>query len=107
MKWRWFHIKNAETNIKNAVIQKLHIKRVKTLRKSRKICFTYFGPNIINMSLGPVLRDTLIVTFVDAVVSMVCGVAVFSVLGNLAYEQVCIIDENIIGASDYEVVSHY
>ena len=59
------------------------------------------------MSLGPVLRDTLIVTFVDAVVSMVCGVAVFSVLGNLAYEQVGMIDENNIGAFNYEIVSHY
>ncbi len=34
------------------------------------------------------LRDTLIVTFVDAIVSLICGVAVFSVLGNLAHEQV-------------------
>eukprot|EP00088_Acartia_fossae_P008707 TRINITY_DN14178_c0_g1_i3.p1 TRINITY_DN14178_c0_g1~~TRINITY_DN14178_c0_g1_i3.p1 ORF type:complete len:613 (-),score=105.30 TRINITY_DN14178_c0_g1_i3:264-2102(-) len=40
-----------------------------------------------NKFKGPVLRDTLIVTFVDAVVSMVCGIAVFSVLGNLAHEQ--------------------
>lgn len=32
-------------------------------------------------------RDTVIVTFVDAIVSIVCGVAVFSVLGNLAHEQ--------------------
>ena len=36
------------------------------------------------------LRDTLIVTFVDAIVSLICGIAVFSVLGNLAHEQVTI-----------------
>ena len=36
---------------------------------------------------GPVLRDTLIVTLVDAAVSLLCGVAVFAVLGNLAHEQ--------------------
>ena len=50
-----------------------------------------FGSLIVfssyNQFRGPVLRDTLIVTFVDAVVSIVCGVAVFSVLGNLAHEQ--------------------
>ncbi len=40
-----------------------------------------------NKFRGPVLRDTLIVTFVDAIVSIVCGIAVFSVLGNLAHEQ--------------------
>jgi len=40
-----------------------------------------------NKFQGPVLRDTIIVTFVDAIVSIVCGVAVFSVLGNLAHEQ--------------------
>ena len=33
------------------------------------------------------MRDTLIVTAVDAGVSLLCGVAVFSVLGNLAHEQ--------------------
>lgn len=36
---------------------------------------------------GPVLRDTLIVTLADALVSLLCGVAVFAVLGNLAHEQ--------------------
>jgi SNF family Na+-dependent transporter len=40
-----------------------------------------------NKFQGPLLRDTIIVTLVDAGVSLVCGLAVFSVLGNLAYEQ--------------------
>lgn len=40
-----------------------------------------------NKFRGPVLRDTLIVTLVDAGVSLLCGVAVFAVLGNLAHEQ--------------------
>jgi len=40
-----------------------------------------------NKFRGPVLRDTLIVTLVDAGVSILCGVAVFAVLGNLAHEQ--------------------
>jgi len=40
-----------------------------------------------NKFRGPVLRDTLIVTVVDAAVSLLCGVAVFAVLGNLAHEQ--------------------
>jgi len=40
-----------------------------------------------NKFKGPVLRDTLIVTAVDAAVSLLCGVAVFAVLGNLAHEQ--------------------
>ena len=40
-----------------------------------------------NKFRGPVLRDTLIVTIVDAGVSLLCGVAVFAVLGNLAHEQ--------------------
>jgi solute carrier family 6 GABA transporter-like protein 6/8/11/12/13 len=40
-----------------------------------------------NKFQGPVLRDTLIVTLVDAGVSLLCGVAVFAVLGNLAHEQ--------------------
>jgi len=40
-----------------------------------------------NKFKGPVLRDTLIVTAVDAGVSLLCGVAVFAVLGNLAHEQ--------------------
>ena len=40
-----------------------------------------------NKFQGPVLRDTLIVTLVDALVSLLCGVAVFAVLGNLAHEQ--------------------
>ena len=40
-----------------------------------------------NKFQGPVLRDALIVTMVDAGVSLLCGVAVFAVLGNLAHEQ--------------------
>jgi len=40
-----------------------------------------------NKFRGPVLRDTLIVTFVDAAISLMCGCAVFAVLGNLAHEQ--------------------
>ena len=40
-----------------------------------------------NKFRGPVLRDTLIVTMVDAVISLMCGCAVFAVLGNLAHEQ--------------------
>ena len=40
-----------------------------------------------NKFRGPVLRDTLIVTLVDAVISLMCGCAVFAVLGNLAHEQ--------------------
>ena len=44
LKWHWFHIRNAETNIKNAVIQRLHFRRVKTpqnrckLRNKKEIC---------------------------------------------------------------------
>ena len=33
------------------------------------------------------LRDTLIVTLVDAMISLMCGCAVFAVLGNLAHQQ--------------------
>ena len=40
-----------------------------------------------NKFRGPVLRDTLIVTLVDALISLICGCAVFSVLGNLAHQQ--------------------
>ena len=40
-----------------------------------------------NKFRGPVLRDTLIVTLVDAFISLLCGCAVFAVLGNLAHEQ--------------------
>lgn len=40
-----------------------------------------------NKFKGPLLRDTIIVTLVDALVSLVCGLAVFSVLGNLAHQQ--------------------
>ena len=40
-----------------------------------------------NKFKGPLLRDTIIVTLVDAGVSLVCGLAVFSVLGNLAHQQ--------------------
>jgi len=36
---------------------------------------------------GPILQNTVIVTCVDAVVSLVCGIAVFSVLGSLAHAQ--------------------
>jgi len=40
-----------------------------------------------NKFRGPVLRDTLIVTVVDAGISLMCGCAVFAVLGNLAHQQ--------------------
>ena len=40
-----------------------------------------------NKFRGPVLRDTLIVTMVDAGISLMCGTAVFAVLGNLAHQQ--------------------
>ena len=40
-----------------------------------------------NKFRGPVLRDTLIVTLVDAFISLLCGCAVFAVLGNLAHQQ--------------------
>ena len=40
-----------------------------------------------NKFRGPVLRDTLIVTLVDALISLMCGCAVFAVLGNLAHQQ--------------------
>ena len=40
-----------------------------------------------NKFRGPVLRDTLIVTMVDAGISLMCGTAVFAVLGNLADQQ--------------------
>ena len=40
-----------------------------------------------NKFRGPVLRDTLIVTMVDAGISLMCGTAVFAVLGHLAHQQ--------------------
>ena len=42
---------------------------------------------------GPILRDTMIVTFVDAVTCILCGVAVFSTMGNLAHEQGVSVEE--------------
>lgn len=35
---------------------------------------------------GPILRDSLIVVFVDALTCILCGLCVFSALGNLAHE---------------------
>lgn len=40
-----------------------------------------------NKFRGPLVRDTLLVTLADAGVSMLCGLAVFAVLGNLAHQQ--------------------
>ena len=42
---------------------------------------------------GPILRDTLIVTMIDAVTCIICGFCVFSTMGNLALEQGKEVDE--------------
>ena len=36
---------------------------------------------------GPILRDTLIVVLVDALTCILCGIIVFSTMGNLAFTQ--------------------
>ena len=36
---------------------------------------------------GPILKDTLIVVVVDAFTCIICGLCVFSTMGNLALEQ--------------------
>ena len=36
LKWIWFNIWSTEINIKNTEIQRLHFKRIKSPRKSRK-----------------------------------------------------------------------
>ena len=36
LKWFWFNIRSTEINIKNTEIQRLHFKKIKSPRKSRK-----------------------------------------------------------------------
>ena len=36
---------------------------------------------------GPILRDTAIIVVIDAVTCILCGICVFSTMGNLAFEQ--------------------
>ena len=44
---------------------------------------------------GPILRDTFIVVIVDAVTCLICGICVFSTMGNLALEQGKTVDDVI------------
>ena len=44
---------------------------------------------------GPILRDTLIVVVVDAITCIICGLCVFSTMGNLALEQGVSVDDVI------------
>ena len=44
---------------------------------------------------GPILRDSLIVVVVDAVTCIICGLCVFSTMGNLALEQGKSVDDVI------------
>ncbi len=44
---------------------------------------------------GPILRDTLIVVIIDALTCILCGLCVFSTMGNLAYEQNKSVDDVI------------
>eukprot|EP00095_Tigriopus_kingsejongensis_P003138 maker-scaffold438_size171652-snap-gene-0.42 protein:Tk03138 transcript:maker-scaffold438_size171652-snap-gene-0.42-mRNA-1 annotation:"hypothetical protein DAPPUDRAFT_203278" len=42
---------------------------------------------------GPILRDTLLVTIIDALTCILCGFCVFSTMGNLALEQGTTVDK--------------
>ena len=56
---------------------------------------------------GPILKDTLIVVVVDALTCIICGLCVFSTMGNLALEQGTV--DNFLHFSNSQVLhfSHY
>ena len=39
-----------------------------------------------NQFHGPILRNVLLLTFIDAAICIICGVAVFSTMGNLGWD---------------------
>ena len=42
-----------------------------------------------NQFHGPILRNVLLLTFIDAAICIICGVAVFSTMGNLGWDKFC------------------
>ena len=40
-----------------------------------------------NQFHGPILRNVLLLTFIDAAICIICGVAVFSTMGNLGWDK--------------------
>ena len=41
-----------------------------------------------NQFHGPILRNVLLLTFIDAAICIICGVAVFSTMGNLVCDSI-------------------